>query len=96
MIADGQQNHPILRGITPGSIFGPTDVYAVRLPLPGDSVPLVLGEVTETLAPDSPPVAAKNQAQIVSLLRRAAEPRIGKIHDTVSFKIQNRDGLMSV
>lgn len=58
--APGQERHPILRGIAPGSIFGPTDVYTVRLPLSGDSLPLVLGEVTETLAPDSRPVAAKN------------------------------------
>lgn len=59
VIAPGQEGHPVLRGIEPGSIFGPTDVYAVGLPLPGDSVPLVLGEVTETLRPDSPPVAGK-------------------------------------
>ncbi|MCS6866268.1 MAG: ThuA domain-containing protein [Gemmataceae bacterium] len=53
IIAKGQENHPILRGIEPGSIFGTTDVYTVTLPLPGDSTPLVLGEVTETLQPDS-------------------------------------------
>ena len=38
--------HPILRGIKDGEIWGSTDVYAVRLPLPGDSQPLVLGQVT--------------------------------------------------
>ncbi len=48
---------PILRGIAPGSIFGTTDVYGVRLPLPGDSRPVVMGEVTTSLAPDSPAVA---------------------------------------
>ena len=58
--APGQEQHPILRGIQPGTIFGPTDVYGVRLPLPGDSRPLVLGEVTESLEPTSTPVAAKN------------------------------------
>ena len=58
--APGQEKHPILRGIAPGTIFGPTDVYTVRMPLPGDSLPIVMGEVTETLDPDSPPVAAKN------------------------------------
>src|SRR5258708_35624254 len=57
IIAGGMQNHPILMGIAPGSIFGPTDVYGVRLPFPGDSLPLVLGEVTETLEPNSKPVA---------------------------------------
>ncbi|MBI2435996.1 MAG: ThuA domain-containing protein [Candidatus Hydrogenedentes bacterium] len=37
--------HPILRGIKDGDIWCPTDVYSVRLPLPGDSAPLVLGQV---------------------------------------------------
>ncbi|HEU4753122.1 MAG TPA: ThuA domain-containing protein [Armatimonadota bacterium] len=60
LFAPGQEAHPILKGIQPGSIFGPTDVYAVRLPLPGDSTPVVLGQVTESLSPDSAPVAAKN------------------------------------
>jgi len=58
-IAPGQEKHPILRGIADGEIFGPTDVYTVRLPLPGDSTPIVLGEVTATLQPDSPPVPGK-------------------------------------
>ncbi len=43
--APGQESHPILQGIESGSIWGPTDVYGVRLPLPGDSQPLVLGQV---------------------------------------------------
>src|SRR4051812_41706726 len=45
MIVKGQENHPILSGIEDGDIWGPTDVYGVRLPLPGDSQPLVLGQV---------------------------------------------------
>lgn len=49
IIAEGQEGHPILRGIKSGDVFGTTDVYGVRLPLPGDSKPLILGEVTETL-----------------------------------------------
>lgn len=57
--AKGQENHPILKGIKPGDIFGTTDVYTVKLPLPGDSTPLVLGEVTETLKPDSKAVTGK-------------------------------------
>lgn len=58
-IAKGEENHPILKGIMDGDIFGPTDVYTINLPLPGDSRPLVLGEVTETLEPDSKPVMGK-------------------------------------
>jgi type 1 glutamine amidotransferase len=57
--AMGQETHPILRGIADGEIFGTTDVYTVTLPLPGDSTPLVLGEVTETLMPDSKAVAGR-------------------------------------
>jgi hypothetical protein len=45
IIAKGAEDHPILRGIKDGDIWGPTDVYGVRLPLPGDSQPLVLGQV---------------------------------------------------
>lgn len=45
VIAPGEQEHPILRGIHDGDIWGSTDVYGVRLPLPGDAQPLVLGKV---------------------------------------------------
>ena len=38
-------NHPITSGIENESIWGSTDVYGVRLPLPGDSKPIVLGQV---------------------------------------------------
>jgi type 1 glutamine amidotransferase len=51
--------HPILRGINDGDIFALSDVYTVRLPLPGDCTPLVLGQVTQSLDPASPPVAGK-------------------------------------
>ena len=59
IIVKGQENHPILKGIESGSIFGTTDVYTVKIPLPGDSLPIVLGEVTQTLEPDSKPVEGK-------------------------------------
>ncbi len=51
--APGMESHPILRGCN--DIWGPTDVYGVRLPLPGDSRPLVLGQVVEGMNPDDPP-----------------------------------------
>jgi type 1 glutamine amidotransferase len=57
IVAKGQEDHPILRGIEPGSIFGTTDVYTASPPK--DSTILVHGEVTETLQPDSKPVAGK-------------------------------------
>ncbi|HRI87406.1 MAG TPA: ThuA domain-containing protein [Candidatus Hydrogenedentes bacterium] len=47
VIAPDAKDHPIVRGIKDGDVWGPTDVYGVRLPLPGDSIPLVLGSVHE-------------------------------------------------
>lgn len=59
VIADAAKNHPIVKGCE--DIFGPTDVYGVRLPLPGDSMPLILGAVLEGMEPEDPPVKdAKN------------------------------------
>jgi len=73
IIAPGAAKHPILRGIKDGSIWGSTDVYTVNLPLPGDSQPLVLGQVLARKGPfdpndvnfgmrpdDGPPVKEKN------------------------------------
>jgi type 1 glutamine amidotransferase len=59
ILAKGQESHPVLKGIKDGDIFGTSDVYRVRLPLPGDSVPLVYGQVTATLDPKSEPVSGK-------------------------------------
>jgi hypothetical protein len=56
VVAPGAAGHPILRGIADGDVYGPTDVYGVRLPLPGDSQPLLLGQVVAGLTPDTPPV----------------------------------------
>jgi hypothetical protein len=56
VIAPGQENHPILRGIQDGDVWGPTDVYGVTLPLPGDSKPLVLGQVLTGMNPTDPPL----------------------------------------
>lgn len=58
LVAEGQEKHPVLKGIEAGSIFGTTDVYTVKLPL-ADCTPLVMGEVTETLKPDSKAVSGK-------------------------------------
>src|SRR5262249_28506195 len=57
IIAPGQENQPILRGIRSGDIWGPTDVYSVHLPLSKECTPLVLGEVLEGMKPTDKPVA---------------------------------------
>lgn len=59
VIAPGKRQHPILRGIEDGDIWGPTDVYGVHLPLPGDSEALVLGQVLSGMSPTDPPVSGK-------------------------------------
>jgi type 1 glutamine amidotransferase len=58
LIAKGQEEHPILRGIKDGDVWGPTDVYTVRQPLP-DCTPLVLGQVLEGMKPTDKPVEGK-------------------------------------
>lgn len=59
ILAADARDHAILRGIRDGDIWGDTDVYGVRLPLPGDSKPLVLGQVLAGMEPDSAPVEGK-------------------------------------
>lgn len=49
--------HPILTGISDGSMFGTTDVYTAHPPK--DVTVLVQGEVTESLKPESKAVAGK-------------------------------------
>lgn len=59
ILASDQKQHPILRGLRDGDIFGTTDVYGVRLPLPAECKPLVFGEATASLQPDSLKVEGK-------------------------------------
>jgi type 1 glutamine amidotransferase len=56
-IAPGEEDNPIVRGCD--DIWGPTDVYEVRLPLPGDSHSVILGQVLEGMKPTDKPVAGK-------------------------------------
>jgi hypothetical protein len=62
IIVEQAKKHPIVQGIQPGEIWGTTDVYGVRLPLPGDSQTLVLGQVLRGMHQDDEPVdGPKNQ-----------------------------------
>ena len=69
VIAPGADGHPILKGISGPDIFGPTDVYAVNLPLPENSTPLVLGQVLAGMDPMDPAATA------------APNPKTGQIVD---------------
>jgi formylglycine-generating enzyme required for sulfatase activity len=54
-IAESAKGHTIVRGCE--DIWGPTAVYAARLPVP-DATPLVLGQVLEGMKPTDRPVAS--------------------------------------
>jgi hypothetical protein len=61
IVADAFKNHPIMRGIAENSIWGPTDVYGVRLPLPGDASTVILGQVLDGMnANDSAATGKQN------------------------------------
>jgi hypothetical protein len=55
VIVKGMEANPILRGCE--DIWGPTDVYTVRLPLLEGCQPLVLGQVLTGMQPTDTPVA---------------------------------------
>jgi len=79
VIAPNMQDHPILRGIKDGDIYGPTDVYTVTIPLPGDSQPLVLGQVLEGMNPTDKPVAGpKNDPMMPIAWTKSYTPAAGK------------------
>lgn len=55
LVAEGAKGESILSGIGDGEIWGSTDVYGVRLPLPGDSKPLLLGQSVKRNGPKKNP-----------------------------------------
>lgn len=96
VIAPGAEGHPALKGIASGDIWGPTDVYEVRLPLPGDSQPLILGQVVEGMSPTDPPAEGpKNDPMMPVVWSRtypAGEGKKGRVLATTmgsSVDLQN-------
>jgi len=67
VLAPGAAKHPILKGIKDGDIFGPTDVYEVRLPQLEGCEPLVLGQVLASMDFSDAPAGP------------AEDPKTGKI-----------------
>lgn len=45
IFSEEMKSHPITNGILDGEIWGPTDVYGIRLPLQDDSQSVILGQV---------------------------------------------------
>jgi len=56
VVAPEAADHPIARGLADGDVWGPTDVYRVRLPLPDGCEPVILGQVLTGMNPDDEPV----------------------------------------
>jgi hypothetical protein len=61
LIAPGQEQNPILRGVT--DIWGPSDVYEVR-DLEGDCTPLILGQILTGMKPSDPPKPGMKQLPV--------------------------------
>jgi type 1 glutamine amidotransferase len=68
IIAPGAEDHPIVRGIKDGDIWGPTDVYTVNLPLPEGCQPIVLGQVLKGMKFDDPPVEGKKNDPMMPIV----------------------------
>ena len=55
LLVETMKTHPILRGVT--TLWGPTDVYTVRSPIPHAGQVLVMGQVLVGMKPDDAPSA---------------------------------------
>jgi Trehalose utilisation len=79
LIAKGMENYPVLKGIKDGDIWGPSDVYTVRLPLPEGCQALVMGQVLVGMkATDEPLQGAKNDPMMPIAWTRILKKTDGK------------------
>jgi type 1 glutamine amidotransferase len=89
LIAKGEENHPILKGIKDGDIWGPTDVYTVN-PLAKGFTPLVMGQVLVGMKPDDKPLEGKKNDPMMPVAwisdgkRRVFTTTMGAATDFVS------------
>lgn len=84
MIDVDAKEHPILRGC--GDIWGPSDVYAVRLPLPDGCKPLLRGLVLAGMEPADDPLAGRKNVSPMPIAwtktYRVAKYRTGRVFTT--------------
>ena len=78
VIAPGAEKSPLVRGCE--DIWGPTDVYTVTLPLPGDSKPLIMGQVLAGMQPTDQPLEGKKNDPMmpVAWTKSYTAPESGK------------------
>lgn len=80
LIAKGQERNPILKGIKDGEIWGPTDVYGVRLPQPDGITPVVMGQVVQGMKPTDPPTeGAQNSPMMPVAWTKTYKSESGKV-----------------
>jgi hypothetical protein len=97
IIAKGMERNPIVRGC--GDIWGPTDVYQVRLPLPAGCKPLLLGQVLEGMKPADKPVAGPKNDPLMPIAwtktYKGAGGKSGRVFSTTMGSAQDfqSDGL---
>ena len=86
IIAPEGKDHPILRGIKDGDIWGPTDVYGIRLPLPNGIQPLVLGQVLTGMNPTDEPASGTVNSPMMpiawAMLTRGERAQPGRVFTT--------------
>src|SRR5579884_1195622 len=84
ILVKDQKDHPILRGINDGDIWGPTDVYEVHLS--SDCTPLVLGQVLQGMKPTAPPVEDKKNNPMMPIAWTKTYPsasgKMGRVFTT--------------
>ena len=84
VLAPGAKDHPIVRGCD--DIWGPTDVYTVRNPLPEGSKVLFLGQVIEGMKPTDKPAVGKKNNPMMSMAwtktYKGAKDQVGRVFTT--------------
>ncbi len=79
LVAD--PDHPIAIGIKDGDVWGPTDVYGVKLPLTGDGHAIILGQVLEGMEFDSKPLAGPKNDPMMPVAWTRSLQRGPRLHD---------------
>ena len=51
IIAPNAGNHPLVNGIESGAMWGPSDVYGIRMPMEGDAQSIILGQTIDRTDP---------------------------------------------
>ncbi len=91
LIAPGQEKNPILKGCE--DIWGPTDVYTVKLPLAADCTPVVMGQVLQGMKPEDKPVEGKKNDPMMPLAwtksYKGAEGKASRVFTTTMGSSQD-------